>query len=242
MKKHTKLITTTAILLLNASVQATNLFPPSDPTGVLPTWNTGDPNSVEAHWIFDFASGGLAPGPDVPPTPGASGLVDGWAGYPSAPYTTFGFVPGVLYDNVDNTLNIRMPNIVDDLPEKYWQIQIHYGAANPPPALIDGVANDPDAPGGTVTLGDLSALEEFTSFGGSAPTVGPIPDVLIGFNVMYEGIIRPNPDFESFTFLLEPGTEIYQVHIDTISIPEPSTCALLAGGLILGIVCLRRRK
>jgi hypothetical protein len=61
----------------------------------------------------------------------------------------------------------------------------------------------------------------------------------------YEGIltIRPNPNFEVIHFDFPGCTDISEIVVKTICVPEPSACVLFASGLgIFGLILRRKRR
>jgi hypothetical protein len=60
----------------------------------------------------------------------------------------------------------------------------------------------------------------------------------------YEGTltIRPNPNFEIIHFDFPGCTDISEIVVKTICVPEPSTFFLLASGLGLMVVVIRKRR
>ena len=122
-------------------------------------------------------------------------------------------------------IDFFMPNVVDDLPLKLFQLQITYeitDATFPSQIAVEG--NPIDGVSGP----DLVDMRVFTPSEPDDPTLKW---------EKWVGQIRPNPDYEIFT-ITAPGN-LHQVVIDTISIPEPASILLLGFG---GLALLRRRR
>jgi hypothetical protein len=197
-------------LVLIAAVLLVPLAVSADDVAPAP-WR-GAPNSVFAK--FDLLAGPV-PGPPV--SFGYGG------GYPLDP--TPPFVGGPITTPTGELIyDITLPNVIDPLPLKLMRIQYSWFGGTSLGGHADTLSILP-IPGGVVT-----------HVGGSPPIV---LDPLAGILHRYDDFeIRPNPDSERiqvrFTFA-DPRWVI----IDTISIPEPSSVALLA---VCGGFALMRRS
>lgn len=199
-------------LMLAAAVLVTPLVAWGDDVAPAP-WR-GAPNSVFAK--FDLFAGPV-PGPPVSFGYGGGYPLDPTAPFVGSPITTP--TGELIYD-------ITLPNVIDPLPLKLMRIQYSWFGGTAFGGHADTVGILP-IPGGVVT-----------HVGGTPPIV---LDPLAGILHRYDDFeIRPNPDSERiqvrFT-LADPRWVI----IDTISIPEPTSVALLAvcGGFALIKLCRR---
>ena len=221
MKKITCLL---AVLMFVSPALADDFAPPAF---------RGDPLSYQAEWDL-FTNGTFATGIytdfensvddsdpatylhnaffthlDFDPTPG-------WALVP---------VQGGGFHNptAPATFVANVVNWVDLLPEKFLRIQITY---------TDALANGAPVITGIDGAGPVS--------GGDPHVSGLLNSVPVDANHFYEDwYITPNPDWEQIQFDLPMGTVVEQIVIDTVSVPEPVTMALLGLG---GLVLLKRRR
>ena len=121
------------------------------------------------------------------------------------------------------TFVANVVNWIDLLPEKLLRIQITF---------TDALGNGAPAITGIDGAGPVS--------GGDPHVSGLLNSVPVDPNHLYEDwFILPNPDWEQIQFDLPMGTVVEQLVIDTVSIPEPITMALMSLG---GLALLRRRK
>jgi len=200
---------------------------------LMPAAYRGQPNSFYAEFnradeispleLTDqsFGPGGYPPyvadpdGPTGPIQPGGSAqIID---------MMQFTQPDGQKYD-------IFIPNVVDPLPVKLFQIQITYAVPQgqrPGPSMIEILDADPFNFG----FVDIAAQQIFTPSGPSDPTV---------FYEKWVGEIYPNPDWEIFRIQV-PG-QLDQVVIDTVSVPEPTGTMLIGMGLLATITMLGRRR
>lgn len=126
-------------------------------------------------------------------------------------------------------VTIWVPNKKDEnlVKKIQWQMTSDKSAtptgASGPSVTVPGADGLPTAPAGGPT---------HTPYG---------PQGLGGTWYVYGGLIeiRPNPEGEWITFDLVPSTNIAEIVIDTICIPEPATLSLLALG---GLLTLLRRR
>ncbi|MFN3165928.1 MAG: PEP-CTERM sorting domain-containing protein [Phycisphaeraceae bacterium] len=165
-----------------------------------------------------FGPGGFPPyqgdpdGPSGPVQPGGGAQIIGMMQFTQP--------DGQKYD-------IFVPNVIDNLPLKLIQVQITYSVPQgqqPGPSRVEIVDADPFA-GGFI---DITAQQVFTPTGPNDPTV---------FYEKWNGVIEPNPDWE--VIQVEVPGRLDQVVIDTISIPEPTSLALVGIG---ALVVARRRR
>lgn len=140
---------------------------------------------------------------------------------------------GVVWDNIGLTgyfgtggtgsfLTFNIPNYVDFEPIKFIRMQINgiWNASLPPTVIhIDAIDNQ-------VFLGVS------VGFDGSDETFP-------GFHRWEDWHIIPNPDIETIVLGIPQGAFVNQVVIETTSIPEPASLALLA---VLGAAGVKVRR
>lgn len=170
----------------------------------------GQPNSV--HAIFDWVSLSQAPWDTTlfQEGPGATFPLDN-----TVP-------PGATDNGIDTT--VTLPNYIDPLPLKLIRLQLFFD--------------------GPVPLNDLEVDFSPVDPTGPVQTTEVVRDGDPILNVYYIDFeLRPNPDRERFVIFgnetsnIVPGN-LLRLEIDTISIPEPTSLALLATG---ALAFLRRR-
>ncbi|MCK4850460.1 MAG: PEP-CTERM sorting domain-containing protein [Phycisphaerae bacterium] len=160
-----------------------------------------------------------------------------WVSNPHIPWNTTLFETGFSIYNLDptvpaasdNGLNtvIDLPNFIDPLSFKLMRIRMFF-----------------DGP----VLGEL-IIAQVTAFDPEGPTLVSLvgssgPGLAIEHYIDFE--IFPNPDREQITILGNTGAGIIpgnllQIEIDTVSLPEPATLAVLGLGLI-SVLIRRARK
>lgn len=120
------------------------------------------------------------------------------------------------------TIDLFIPNRPMDNPIKLVYVQItsdKYTLGNQPP-LVNPPASSITSPGPIVAHGT----------GG-----------WYTYNWLIE--IRPNPEWERLVFQFPYSTNVSQIVVDTIcTVPEPSSLASLASGLVAGLALVRRRR
>ncbi len=214
------------VLAVPVSALADDLYPPPwrplDPTAPLPA------HSVLAKWdLLQFQ------GPPLPPTIFETG--------PEAPYPLDRSTPPLLTEISNQNsfvYRVDLPNFIDPLPLKRIRVQYSWFPGDP--------TGNPLFPGDAQTL-TLIGTDQGNQVPGvnvfSSPTnVFSDPnDPIRNLAHRYDDfIIEPNPDFEFFEiafFDVDPRWIV----IDTISIPEPTTFALLGLAGVVLFVALRRR-
>jgi hypothetical protein len=135
-----------------------------------------------------------------------------------------------LQTGAANFYTLFFPNWIDQVPLKIGRMQIYW---------LPPVGTEPNTSGPEILEilgieGDNDVYGSVT--GGGAIDIPPGTDNLLGWYVDFE--IRPNPDYERIYFSLPAGSQLQQLDIDTESIPEPASVALLGG---LALLALRRR-
>lgn len=194
-------------------------------------WQRGDPGSTYQLWEFTENPG---PEPAAYSNPyGVPLLLIGNGTYPDwVPGPDQAVIPtwhlGSIEQGADGTIT-EMPGTVElSIPNKpipnfhklvYVQITSDKGVlANQPPVSIPA----------------------WTSVTSPGPIIKHPYGGWYTYNWLIE--IRPNPDFEQITFTFPYSTNISQVVVDTICVPEPSALASLGtSGILMGLVALRRR-
>ena len=117
-----------------------------------------------------------------------------------------------------------LPNIIDDLPVKYFRLQLTWTFTPDPPLdiLLSGQEDT-----GTGIVG-VPAI--FVGSSGVLPGTDPGT-----YFQSYDYEFYPNPDFERWAVFLPDNALLVQAVVDTIStVPEPASLSVLAlGSLIL---------
>ena len=186
-----------------------------------PPWDMTEPTATHVHWNFPTDT-------EMPvelnnpygdpviewPTTAAVEEIDNWEGIPITTWH-IGGEPGST-----STISIWIPNHDLDWPTKYvfWQITAD-GSVSP-----TGTGPTTNPPGTSIPTGN--------------PAIGHG-----GTWYTYSGLIeiRPNPAGEWLIIEVAQCTNIEEIVIDTICIPEPASRGLLAlGGLTL-LARLKRR-
>jgi len=207
-----------------------------------PPWDRDDPFATSAEWDFttppqdsnqnDFL--GDEPwqpdGNEVPFNPGDSG---------AGTYVMFGPDGEIGWDGQGaivtkptsqegqgGQISIMFDNIVDDEPFKLLRIRITGTSSSDDPIPNEGVA----VLGFDATDGDVTAELQSSAF---------VQDEAGGFNWGQDWRLEPNPDHEQIILNIAPDTEIQQIVADAISIPEPTSLALLG---LSGLLLARRRS
>ncbi len=132
--------------------------------------------------------------------------------------------PGYTSTTVTGGLEFTFvqPDVIDDLPEKWMRVQVTYFGS--------------EVPGITDIVGHDSSGQVNSVFGDHVVDTALTP----GASYYYEDwALFPNPDWEQVIIFVPDGTELHQVVIDAISIPEPASMALLGVG---GLAMIRRRR
>ena len=161
------------------------------------------------HAVFDMASGPV--GVPVPPVIFETG--------PSS-YLLSPILPSVV--SSPNSIYLTLPNFIDELPMKKMRIQLSFDA----PVIGDGVI--------IRVIGYDPEPVTWNVVGGSDPSL-PAFDHYIDIEMF------PNPDWEDFTILnnSDPHNSPQIIEIDTISIPEPASMAMI--GLVATGIWFKRR-
>ncbi|MGD8386283.1 MAG: PEP-CTERM sorting domain-containing protein [Desulfobacteraceae bacterium] len=169
-------------------------------------------NSAVAFWDYDDDIQNLA-------------LTDFW--YYENLYPMYPEDPFYEFDPDTNWYRFFMPNFIDPLSEKYMRIQVTYFSdVGPDTPTIENIIGE-DMEGGAY-------ISEFISH---VDWPADTPDA---FYFYEDWAIYPNPDWEWIEISLAQGDVLYQVVIDTVSTPEPTTMLLVGVGL-LGLASLRKR-
>jgi len=203
-----------------------------------PPWDRNDPFATSAEWDFvtpppDSDTDGFLgdeqwqpDGTEVPFNSGNSG---------HGTFITFGPDGIIAWDGEGSIvtepsgeggqITIDFDNIVDDEPFKILRIRITgSSSANDPIPSVE--VTGADATDGSVTSEFLSS--------------GFVQDSQTGdFSWGEDWQLEPNPDWEQIVLTIAPDTQIEQIVTDAISIPEPTSLALLS---LSGLLLARRRS
>ncbi|KKM01895.1 hypothetical protein LCGC14_1789840 [marine sediment metagenome] len=188
-----------------------------------PPWTRGAPLSTSVEWEFltSVVSHFPSDGTEVP-------LIMGdFTGPPAASvHADPGFPPTWSIGDGDGewtagtgpfSMEFELGNWVDDEPVKFMRIQVTFAGSAPTVTSL-GAIND-----GDFVLGVHVGTTAFSAT-----------------HVLFEYEFHPNPDFELLTLEIPAGSSIDQVVVDTISMPEPATLALLAIGVLAALRPRRR--
>lgn len=221
------------MLLIVAVVSADDFSPPQ--------WR-GGPLSVEAGWSFDSS---LINWSDIPPcsfkeVPGSANdyLYDGFFTHAEVvdPQKWLwqsinqggGITP--LPGSGGDYLTFAMQNWVDQEPWKDVRVQIT--------GIWQDLATLDKMLGDLVNSFDIKGMPIQNWVVNDAQIFSYDPTGSGWFQAYLDLQIWPNPDWERITAFIPEGLIIDQIYIDTISIPEPATIALLCFGALM----LRRKK
>ncbi len=215
MNARTLLVCGGTLLWLVRLCSAEVVFPPP--------WSQSLPKQTSQEWDTQMNSGTQM----VPPNPGFENPY----GLPTVSFTGAEVVPEVgpheqiiptwhISDPLGGTLTIKVPNNPD--PDLYklvfWQITADKSVT----PTGDPPTTDPP--------------------GTSLPTGLPAIRWGAGTWYTYNGLIRiePNPEFETITFQLVESTNISEIVVNTVCVPEPGCLGLLAAGAV--VVGIGRRR
>ena len=125
-----------------------------------------------------------------------------------------------------STIAFNVENWIDQEPLKNIVIQMTYWGNNSPVVIY-------------VTGQELAGTPEEYDVNGFPNPI--LPSFRWDANHIVEfWIVEPNPDWEQIVIGVPVGTELDEVVIDTISLPEPATLILLTLGAVA--VLQRRRR
>lgn len=196
-------------------------------------WERGDAGSTHQAWEFpDYSWSDLWTRPNISNNPyGEAHLEVQNPTFPDVVIGPDGTDINTLHigdydpETMDvNPLTIWIPNQPIPNPTKLVYIQItsdKYTYANTQPTVTTS--------GGT---GASSVTSPYFSI--------QHPNGWYTYNWLIE--IHPNPEWEQVTFLFTGSTNIEEIVVDTICIPEPGSFVVLGSGLVAGLCSLRRRK
>jgi len=247
-KMKRSILTVSLALLMFAGVGAADDFLGD---GGVP--NRGDPLSVYGSWEF-LSDPGQRLAPEswtyiLPDGPGVNGPFDSVGGshgeilYPG--FATHadagsssewswqltdagGSDDGVLIATPtggknDSEITFNLQNWVDDMEFKLIVVQMTYWGSTPP--HVKAIQGQELA----------GTAGEYDVFGGRL-----LPPIPFDPNHIYESWgMEPNPDWEQVVISVPAGTQLDEVVIDTVSVPEPATVTLLVLG---AVVILQRRR
>ena len=141
---------------------------------------------------------------------------------------------GYIYNYTNDTkfLDFRLLNFVDDFLLKDIRIQIHHGDSDPVPYVQLVSWSEYNQTTGQIINSGTVEKNHGRRDGGSQQVNGL-------WETWEDWRIFPNPDYEGVTLAVPAGTFVYQVVIDTISVPEPSTLLLSFAAICIPF---RRRR
>jgi hypothetical protein len=187
-----------------AAVLADDLYPPP--------WR-GMPGTTSQTW--EFYTDNPTPPPDIQFNPYGASAAHVWPGTGQAWWPQWGGRPGVW--PLSGTSEFYIPNnpVQNDYKDIWIQITWAKQAFASTPILSS-------TPGGTLQL--LHQVD-------IGPTGEPPPAGANWWHSSYNIRIYPNPNFE--TIRIDGTIMLDEVVIDTICVPEPSSLASLAMGLLI---------
>lgn len=220
MNKAKWILSIAVILAVAAPVLADDVFPPE--------WR-GQHRTTFQEWTFPSDGTELlpcdyeqwCPGDLEPPLATVGdGMV--WS-------ASFEGKTGVIIAESAGTIVFDVPNCPDEEPIKYMQIQMTYWPPTPeagcPVTDVEAWKNQDEIPSEDIVLTDTLVFDSETD----------------GWKLgLVSHEIYPNPDWERITLSLPQGYALDQIVIDTWSVPEPATMAMLMLGGV-GLIARRRR-
>jgi len=216
-----------------------------------PPWDASLPNQTSQAWeLSDMILSADPPLPvGVPLPPGELFPLEPLPGDNNNPYgpptleftgvSSVDWQPGLdgegeiptIHVDEPGQLILRIPNdpLAREVKKVFWQITSDKSPSdaarpahtNPPGQQVPTGIPQIQWPGGTINPDGTSGGPWYT------------------YNGMIE--IRPNPDHEELIFDLVESTNIAEIVIDTVCVPEPSTLALLCVGAVGALAFWRRR-
>jgi hypothetical protein len=122
-------------------------------------------------------------------------------------------------------IGLEIPNWIDFEPLKLMLVQVTFVGSPTNPPYIVGVGGVDNLPVPVVAYPE-------------PPVIHPIPLRIGVYGLAQRFRLYPNPDWEEMIVVVPDGVVIDQIVVDTISIPEPASLAMLALG---GLAILSRR-
>lgn len=243
---------TLVLVLTSAVATAHDLIPPP--------WQRTHPRATYAEWVFP------TPNTTVSPVPLPLVVGDYVAGGP--PVARIGHGVGPLADPITGDLpftdlmwditgqswggmgtsggmiELYVPNWIDNEPFKLIQVQMTYigvpgmpqGSPGSYPYIYDAYGfwmDDPDTglPRNSEQLSSLYWEQQF-----------PVSLIDGIWQHVQRWRIEPNPDWEFIYIHLPSDVALFQIVVDTISVPEPSAGLLAIVGAACAALAMRRRR